>query len=153
MGFRARISKLSVIMGKQGLYTSFGIVVLLLAATVFLVSQRGGPTTTYSAPRVLEVTATLETDPVTTGGDSADDAALWVNPSDPAQSLVIGTNKKRGVAVYDLSGKEIQFLANLGPLFPKGVFIAQDGSDDKGKQNFKLVPWHSIVDAASPAER
>jgi len=34
--------------------------------------------------------------------------------------------------------------ANLGPLFPKGVFIAQDGSDDTGKQNFKLVPWHLI---------
>ena len=26
--------------------------------------------------------------------------------------------------------------ANLGPQFPKGVFIAQDGKDDKGKQNF-----------------
>ena len=35
--------------------------------------------------------------------------------------------------------------ANLGPRFPKGVFIAQDGLDDKGKQNFKLVPWDSIV--------
>jgi 3-phytase len=33
---------------------------------------------------------------------------------------------------------------NLGPLFPNGVFIAQDGSDDTGKQNFKLVPWHFI---------
>jgi 3-phytase len=36
--------------------------------------------------------------------------------------------------------------ANLGPLFPKGVFIAQDGVDDKGTQNFKLVPWQLIVD-------
>jgi 3-phytase len=35
--------------------------------------------------------------------------------------------------------------ANLGPMFPSGVFIAQDGLDDKGKQNFKLVPWHRIV--------
>jgi 3-phytase len=34
--------------------------------------------------------------------------------------------------------------ANLGPLFPKGVFIAQDGADDSGKQNFKLVPWQLI---------
>jgi 3-phytase len=34
--------------------------------------------------------------------------------------------------------------ANLGPLFPKGVFIAQDGADDTGKQNFKLVPWQLI---------
>ena len=99
-------------MGKQALYTSIAIVVVLLAATLFLVGQRGGPRTTYSAPRVLEVTATVETEPVSTGGDSADDTTLWVNPSDPAQSLVIGTNKKRGLAVYDLSGKEIQFLGD-----------------------------------------
>jgi 3-phytase len=35
--------------------------------------------------------------------------------------------------------------ANLGSLFPKGVFIAQNGVDDKGKQNFKLVPWDSVI--------
>ena len=34
---------------------------------------------------------------------------------------------------------------NLGPMFPKGVFIAQDGLDNNGKQNFKLVPWQLIV--------
>ena len=61
---------------------------------------------------MLEVVAALETEPVQTGGDSADDATLWVNPSDPEFSLIIGTNKKRGLAVYDLSGKEIQFLAD-----------------------------------------
>ena len=61
---------------------------------------------------MLEVVAAVETEPVSTGGDSADDATLWVNPADPALSLVIGTNKKRGLAVYDLSGKEIQFLAD-----------------------------------------
>lgn len=75
-----------------------------------LVSYRGGPAKTK--PRVQEVVATVETEPVSTGGDSADDPALWVNPLDPQLSLVIGTNKKRGLAVYDLSGKEIQFLAD-----------------------------------------
>ena len=61
---------------------------------------------------MLEVVAAVETEPVNTGGDSADDSTLWVNPTDPALSLVIGTNKKRGLAVYELSGKEIQFLAD-----------------------------------------
>jgi len=83
---------------------------LILASLLVLVSFRGGPAKTK--PRVQEVVATVETEPVSTGGDSADDPALWVNPSDPQQSLVIGTNKKRGLAVYDLSGKEIQFLAD-----------------------------------------
>lgn len=99
-------------MSKQALYTSIAIVVLLLGATVFLATRRGGPATTYSAPDVVGVAATVETEPVSTDGDSADDPTLWVNPSHPAQSLVIGTNKKRGLAVYDLTGKEIQFLAD-----------------------------------------
>lgn len=59
---------------------------------------------------MLEVAPTVETEPVSTSGDSADDATLWVNPSDPSQSLIIGTNKKRGLAVYDLAGKQLQFL-------------------------------------------
>ena len=93
------------------MYTSVGVGTLILAATLVL-SHRGGPTKTKSMSRVQEVVATVETDPVSTGGDSADDPALWVNPSNPQLSLVIGTNKKRGLAVYDLSGKEIQFLAD-----------------------------------------
>ena len=56
---------------------------------------------------VLEVSATIETEPTGTRGDSADDATLWVNPTDPSLSLIIGTNKQRGLAVYDLSGKQV----------------------------------------------
>ena len=63
-----------------------------------------------SRSHLLEVAATVETEPVSTGGDSADDTTLWVNPSDPSQSLIIGTNKQRGLAVYDLAGKQLQFL-------------------------------------------
>lgn len=99
-------------MGKQALYAFVVFAVLLLATTLFMLSQRRGRATISTAPQVFEVTATVETEPVNTGGDSADDSTLWVNPSDPAQSLVIGTNKKRGLAVYDLSGKETQFLAD-----------------------------------------
>lgn len=94
------------------LYTFGGVGALLAAAALVIVSQRGGPAHINSGPTVVDVVAVAETEPVSTGGDSADDATVWVNPSDPAQSLVIGTNKKRGLAVYDLSGKEIQFLAD-----------------------------------------
>ena len=83
---------------------------MILATT--LVFHRGGPAKVKSVALVQEVVAAVETEPVGTGGDSADDPTLWVNPSDAQQSLVIGTNKKRGLAVYDLSGKEIQFLAD-----------------------------------------
>ena len=93
------------------MYITVAVATLVLATTLVL-SHRGGRARTNSAPRVLEVVAALETEPMQTGGDSADDATLWVNPSDAEFSLIIGTNKKRGLAVYDLSGKEIQFLAD-----------------------------------------
>jgi 3-phytase len=63
-----------------------------------------------SAAALESVTATIETDPVPNGGDAADDPAIWVNPNDPAQSAIIGTDKRGGLAVYDLSGKQIQYL-------------------------------------------
>ncbi|UKK83137.1 phytase [Sphingopyxis sp. BSN-002] len=53
---------------------------------------------------------TVETTPVETGGDAADDPAIWINPADPAQSVVIGTQKQSGLYVYDLEGKVLQFL-------------------------------------------
>ncbi|MFN0110989.1 MAG: phytase [Blastocatellia bacterium] len=56
--------------------------------------------------------ATVETDPVPNGGDAADDPAIWIHPTDPMQSTIIGTNKQGGLAVYDLSGKQIQYLAD-----------------------------------------
>jgi 3-phytase len=35
--------------------------------------------------------------------------------------------------------------ADLGPAFPGGVFVAQDGDNDDGAQNFKLVPYERVV--------
>lgn len=53
---------------------------------------------------------TVETEPVDRFGDAADDPAIWVNPADPSRSLVIGTNKKLGLYVYDLEGRKVQTL-------------------------------------------
>jgi 3-phytase len=58
-----------------------------------------------------EVAASGETDPVPPGGD-ADDPAIWIHPDDPASSTIIGTDKLGGLAVYDLEGNEIQYLAD-----------------------------------------
>lgn len=56
------------------------------------------------------VTARVQTESVGQFGDAADDPAIWVNASDATQSRVLGTDKKRGLAVYDLQGKQTQFL-------------------------------------------
>ncbi|MEK8047773.1 phytase [Ideonella margarita] len=52
----------------------------------------------------------VQTEPVRGQGDAADDPAIWVHPTQPARSLVLGTDKKRGLVVYDLQGHERQFL-------------------------------------------
>jgi 3-phytase len=52
----------------------------------------------------------VETPPVETDGDSADDPAIWVDRADPSRSLVIGTQKQSGLYVYDLQGRVLQFL-------------------------------------------
>ncbi|MBF8284011.1 MAG: 3-phytase, partial [Anaerolineales bacterium] len=61
------------------------------------------------------ITATIETAPVPSTGDAADDPAIWIHPTDPSQSTIIGTDKKGGLAVYDLAGKQIQYVPD-GPL-------------------------------------
>lgn len=43
-------------------------------------------------------------------GDAADDPAIWVHPQDATQSRILGTNKKQGLMVYDMQGREVQAL-------------------------------------------
>jgi 3-phytase len=52
----------------------------------------------------------VETTPVETDGDSADDPAIWVDRANPSRSIVIGTQKQSGLYVYDLQGRVLQFL-------------------------------------------
>ncbi|MGB1091708.1 MAG: phytase, partial [Oceanobacter sp.] len=59
---------------------------------------------------IPEIPASAETTPVSTAGDAADDPAIWVNPNDASKSLILGTNKKRALVVYDLKGNKVQDL-------------------------------------------
>jgi len=61
------------------------------------------------ARRVAIVRPTVETEPVPGPGDAADDPAIWADPDDPARSLVLGTDKKGGIAVYDMQGRMLQY--------------------------------------------
>lgn len=57
------------------------------------------------------VAASVETDVVSSYGDAADDPEVWVNANDPAQSRILATDKQAGLIVYDLQGKQQQFIA------------------------------------------
>lgn len=66
----------------------------------------------------VNVASTLETVPTGVSGDTADDAAIWVNTADPAASLVITNEKKVGrLTVFDLAGQVVQHITG-----PKAFF-------------------------------
>lgn len=63
------------------------------------------------APALLPVVLPrMQTEPVARLGDAADDPAIWAHPTRPAHSRVLATNKKQGLLVYDLAGRQRQLL-------------------------------------------
>ena len=91
-------------------------VVVALAAGVFAPTGkaeglgRGLETITTAGP-VSTATPAAETQPVQSARDAAGDIAVWVNPVEPAASLVIGTDRQGALESYDLKGRRIQRLA------------------------------------------
>lgn len=67
---------------------------------------------TLDKKAIQSVASTVETVPVPVSGDAADDPAIWIHPDDPMLSTVIGTQKQDGLIVYDLNGRQIQYLTD-----------------------------------------
>jgi 3-phytase len=59
---------------------------------------------------VVSVLPTVESDPSHHAGDTADDAAIWIHPTNTSLSLVIGDDKDGGLMVYGLDGRELQYV-------------------------------------------
>jgi 3-phytase len=76
---------------------------------------------TVSAP-VAVIKPAIVTEPV---AFDTDDPAIWINPADPAQSLIIGTDKDKegGLYVFDLAGKIVQDKTVQGLQRPDNVDI------------------------------
>ncbi|RIV80614.1 3-phytase [Aurantiacibacter xanthus] len=96
-------------------------------------------TTPIEGLPAVTVTALAETAPVGTANeDAADDPAIWRNAANPAASLIVATDKKGGLYVYDLSGAQKSFLPadrlnNVDLLtLPDGrvIVAASDRSDE-----------------------
>jgi 3-phytase len=88
---------------------------VLAAVIMLLVAPEAANATASPIPPSGPVPATDETQAFASGtGDLADDPAIWVNPADPALSVVIGSKKAAsdgGLGVYDVDGNQIQFLS------------------------------------------
>jgi 3-phytase len=85
---------------------------IICALTLVLLSGCASTAPMPGRAGIPRVAATVETAPIPHEGDAADDPAIWVNPADPARSTIMGTDKLGGLAVYDLSGAQIQYLAD-----------------------------------------
>lgn len=94
------------------LSSSFARLIALSAPVVLaLLSCASKPGLHSSSPPLKPF---VQTEPV---GDDPDDPAIWVNPSDAAQSLIVGTNKVKApngaLVVFNLQGKILQTIPNL----------------------------------------
>ena len=95
--------------GRRLRRASFGLLSLAVLAAATLLARGLLAKLRQPSPAGQAVTATVETEPVPHAEDAADDPAVWVDPTDPSSSTVIGTDKKGGIAVYDLAGRQIQY--------------------------------------------
>jgi 3-phytase len=85
--------------------TSLALLLAVISAAALAV-QPAGP---IRAGTVATVTPLAETDPVPNEGDAADDPAIWLHPTEPSLSTIIATDKEGGLAVYGLTGDELQY--------------------------------------------
>lgn len=70
-----------------------------------------------STASAVSVCATVETAPAHNPLDAADDAAVWLHPTNPALSTVVGVDKSMtggGLDVFDPSGARLSFVTPLG---------------------------------------
>lgn len=83
--------------------------VAMVTLAVGLVSACGDKQPERVPPKdaAAQVNAVAETAVMPDADDAADDPAIWVHPTTPERSLVIGTNKQRGLVVYRLDGTEV----------------------------------------------
>lgn len=82
--------------------------------------------------------------------DSADDPEVWVNPANASDSLIIATDKKAGLYLYNIDGSVADFVAH-GPLnnvdlrnTPEGPLVAASDRVNNGVALFRLSPAHKL---------
>ncbi len=93
---------------------SFYTFLILLLAFLFDSCNRPGEGSRKAGEHIKStVVAAIETQPTPQGknDDSADDPAIWIHPSNPEKSVIIGTDKKGGLATYDLTGNQLNYYA------------------------------------------
>ena len=130
-----------------------GLVALLLGGCATTTAITGWP--------AVSVTANGETEPVGTAqADAADDPAIWRNPSDPAKSLIVATDKKAGLHVYDLTGKSLSMAGvglvnnvDLVDLGAAGVIVVASDRNDLANAALQVFRLNTATATLEPLGR
>lgn len=128
----------------------------LLGSGLVLVAVLGFSPALQAQVKEVQVNAVAETNSII--GD-ADDPAIWVNPADPAASLVLGTDKYNGLHVFDLKGAEVAYF-NDGSvnnvdlrqftLAGRTVWLASATERDNEDIVFYVIEADGKIDRATP---
>ena len=105
----------------------------------------------------------------TTRADAADDPEIWVDPTDPARAVILGTDKQAGLYAYGLDGQVLSFIPDgrLNNVDLRGGFATPWGervlvaASDRGRMGaalylmhpstFELTPWGVVpLDLSEP---
>lgn len=128
---------------------------------LWLLPALAGCTTIPQPSGTVSVQARGETAAVeTANADAADDPAIWRNRRDPAASLIVATDKKAGLHVYDLSGADRSFVAagrvnnvDLRDMGRAGVIVAASDRTDKTLAVLALYRLDTVAATLVPLAR
>jgi 3-phytase len=88
------------------------LAIIVVVAGCAEIGGKWTPVSGRSGSAVSTAVASAETVPVASQGDAADDPAIWVDGRNPSRSLIIGTDKRLGLNLYDLEGRLLQSLTD-----------------------------------------
>lgn len=105
--------------------------------------------------------AVLESEGFSGSGDISDDSAIWADPADPANSVVIADNKSTsggGIGVFDMNGKLIHFRpdgmignVDLRAGFPSsGSSLVLVGGNNRSNDTLSLWSLDTAARTLSP---
>lgn len=128
-------------MNIKSLNSYTGLFIALIFCSIVACESSGipNPSTNAETKAIPFIFADIETKPVPANDDddAADDPAIFVHPTSPENSLIVGTNKKDGLAVYNLKGEEV-FYTSCGLV--NNVDL---------RQNITIGSWNGTLVASS----
>ena len=107
---------------------------------------------------VTQITVEAVSESAAIDGD-ADDPAIWVHPTDPSKSLILGTDKTAGLYVFAIDGTEIAFFedgevnnVDIRPFTLAGedVWLASAAERSKEELVFYIIRADGAMERATP---